>query len=626
MQGRSYKITKSNTIDIHRKNTYQGTASPYKPSENQQEMPKNKIQATKRRSLHHSILSMLSWIKQIAVSAIIVSILLFILFNFYIFASIVDITTFLYVFLLFSLLTDGLFILFQLLRRKVKHEELECDPTKLTIVIACYNGADVIGETIRQAKNHVPAKQIIVVSDASTDNTAIIARELGTTVIENKHNISKVFSINRAMASVETPYVLLLDDDVLIGDITIPTSLLDDGYTAVAFNVMPVQQDNILTKLQVFEYRNSMQIGKNLRGKVGAIGNISGAIGLYRTKDLEEQIERHSGQFAGEDEQRTILAHLYGKGKGITYTDQTVVTHVPDTVKSLYRQRAYSWSLAVPELFFLYWRMLFSPKYHYLLKAEKAYYLYIYLTDPLRVLFIWALVIRPAHVLVAYGFYLVFNTMIWIRTKAKDGFSIILIYPLYKLMLAFCRFIGNFYWFRAKAKYFRNNFHKVATRRRLLPEYAFVAAVFMTLWAGSTQHFMQELKLYNQIRTNRLENPIKAFEYEDSLTAAEISTDGLNILYKTSQPEQGTYVAIGLEQGDTARAIAHKAVGEFIASRTDIVNIPYEQRMEANYQVLLKLSEEGAYLSPIGSLFIEIQLLENAITSATSVKPGGINS
>jgi cellulose synthase/poly-beta-1,6-N-acetylglucosamine synthase-like glycosyltransferase len=568
-----------------------------------------------------SVISALNWVRQIFVSALIVSILLFIIVNFYIFASIVNLTTFLYVFLILSLLTDGIFIMVQVFRRGVNHKNLQCNPSKLTIVIACYNGADVIEETIRQAKVHVPAKQIIVVSDASTDATADIARRMGTTVIENKKNLSKVFSINRAISRVKTPYVLLLDDDVLIGDATIPTSLLDEGYTAVAFDVMPVEQDKLVNDLQMFEYRNSMQIGKNLRGKVGAIGNISGAIGLYRTDDLEKQITLHSGQFAGEDEQRTILAHIYGQGKGITYVDETVTTHAPDTMRSLFRQRAYSWSLAVPELFMLYWRILFSPKYHYLLKAEKAYYLYIYLTDPLRLLFLWALILRPQHFFVTYGFYLLFNSLIWLRTGRKDKFSTVIIYPLYKLWLAICRFIGNFYWFKVKFKYLRNKVHKVATRRKLIPEYALLVAVFVGLWTISAQHFSRDMKLYNQIRSNRLEEPLKDFQYENTVER-NINSNIANVEYKTNPPLEGTFISVGAEKGDTARAIAHKAVGELIESRQDITALPYQQRQRVNSLVLDKIVQNGVYVSPTGSIMIESQIIEEAIVATASQNAG----
>src|SRR6185369_9798830 len=111
-----------------------------------------------------------------------------------------------------SLLTDGLFVLTHLPRRRRAPQELSFTPKKLTIVISCMNGEKVIAATIKAAAKHVPAKQIIVVSDGSTDKTAKVARANGATVIVNEVNMHKVRSINRAMEQVTTPYVLLLDD------------------------------------------------------------------------------------------------------------------------------------------------------------------------------------------------------------------------------------------------------------------------------------------------------------------------------------------------------------------------------------------------------------------------------
>ena len=46
----------------------------------------------------------------------------------------------------------------------------------VSVIIACYNGGDVIGETLDHLAVHVLAENIIVVSDRSTDDTAAVAR------------------------------------------------------------------------------------------------------------------------------------------------------------------------------------------------------------------------------------------------------------------------------------------------------------------------------------------------------------------------------------------------------------------------------------------------------------------
>lgn len=408
--------------------------------------------------------------------------------------------------IVFSFLADGIFLLLHLPRRQVKHHNKPSfDPSKLTVVIACYNGEDIIGDTIEQAMVHVPADQIIVVSDASTDNTAEAARAHGVRVIVNERNLNKAFSISFVMHQVKTPYVLILDDDTLIGKTFIPTSLLDDGYDAVAFNVMPVETGTLINKLQIFEYRKSMLMGKSLRAGVGAVGNISGAIGLYRTSDLLEQVTKHSGQFGGEDQQRTAFVHLHGKGKGVTYADSLVLTKAPNTVKQLFRQRSFRWNLSLPELFFVYLRILFSPRFHYLLKAEKAYQMYLLVTDPIRMLFFWAIFFNPLAALSMYLFYAIFTNIVWLKTGGKDPLWMIFVYPIYSMFESICRFIAHFYWFRIKYTYiFTKKLHTLVPERKLLFEYAGVAMVLLIVWALSVLRFEQAVvEVANELRSHQ---------------------------------------------------------------------------------------------------------------------------
>lgn len=391
----------------------------------------------------------------------------------------------------FSLLVDGIYLALHLYRRGVKHNNLSFDPTKLTVVIACYNGEEVIGETIKNALVHVPPNQIIVVSDASTDNTVETAKSYGVRVIENERNLNKAFSISFVMEHVRTPYVLILDDDTLIGKTFIPTSLLDEGYDAVAFNVMPIPTGTLVNKLQTFEYRKSMFMGKSLRGTVGAVGNVSGAIGLYRTSDLVEQVTMHSGQFGGEDQQRTAFVHLHGKGKGVTYTEATVWTKAPDTVRQLFKQRSFRWNLSLPELFFVYWKILFSPRFHYLLKTEKAYQMYLLVTDPGRMLFLGASLFFPIQSFVIYLCYVALSSLVWMKTGRKDPFWILFVFPLYRSFESVCRYIAHFYWFKIKYKYvFEKQFHRLVPQRNLLVEYAGVVIMLSLLWVYSIGRFV----------------------------------------------------------------------------------------------------------------------------------------
>lgn len=382
-----------------------------------------------------------------------------------------------------TLITDGLMLLLHLFRKPVKHKRISFDPKKLSVLIACYNGEDVIAETIQHALMKVPAPQIIVASDGSTDRTVEIAKSYGVTVLDYPDNLSKSFTINRAIHHVKTEYVLLLDDDTLIGHTEIPTSLLDDGYNAVSFNVIPVKTGSLLNKLQTFEYAKSMTFGKSLRGGVGGVGNVSGAIGLYRTADLVKQDGHHSGQYGGEDQQRTMFVHLFEKGKGVTYIDSPVYTKVPATLGKLTKQRSKSWNMSLNELFWLNLKVVFNPRANYILKIDKMYHTYILLTDPLRLAFVGFVIYHPITFGIIYLFYVLLGITSWFRIGRRSPIWIVLIFPIYSKYLFFCRCHAVFHWYNVKRKYiFHKGHHKRVYKRALVLEYIGTAVVYASIW------------------------------------------------------------------------------------------------------------------------------------------------
>ncbi len=476
--------------------------------------------------------------------------------------------------LVLSFMTDGIFLFLHLPRKHVNHKNVSFDPEKLTVVIACYNGEDIIGETITQVLTHVKPENIIVVSDASTDNTAETARKYGVRVFVNPKNLNKAFSISFVMHEVKTPYVLILDDDTLIGKTFIPTSLLDEGYDAVAFNVMPLKTGTLVNAFQIFEYRKSMMMGKGLRGSVGAVGNISGALGLYRTADLMEQVTKHSGQFGGEDQQRTAFVHLYGQGKGITYTDSLVITKAPDTIKQLFRQRSFRWNLSLPELFFVYSRVLFNPRFHYLLKVEKAYQMYLLVTDPIRMLFFWIIFFHPVQAFILYLFYILFTFIVWIKIGRKDPVWVVLLFPVYSLAESICRFIAHFYWFKIKYEYlFKKKFHTLVSGRKLLWEYGGVFLLLIFLWGLSARRLVQVVT-YNYYLLTIYEQEEERIRKAD-LPSNHRSTEDPNSTPINSETKteavasatDSTQIEVTVEKGNGRTNIARKAIDIYLSEK-----------------------------------------------------------
>jgi cellulose synthase/poly-beta-1,6-N-acetylglucosamine synthase-like glycosyltransferase len=398
----------------------------------------------------------------------------------------------LYVLLLAYLLTLALdiFILtLHILRPFPSSPSQAFDPKSLTVFIACYNGADIIAQTFKEALQHVPANQIIVISDNSNDDTVSIAKSMGVQVYENDKNYGKSMSINRHIHRVKTPYTLILDDDTLIGRTFLPTSLLDAGYSAVAFEVMPIPTKSLANKFQQFEYQKTMTIRKGLRASTGSVGNVSGAIGLYHTKALQAQAIRHSGQSGGEDQQRTLLTHLENAGKGVTYCGSTVQTLAPDSLAALFKQRAFKWNTSGHENFLLMLRAVLHPHTHYLLKIEKAYALFILLTEPFRMLAFFLILFAPigsfmTHLALIWLFYVWVEMAAWLKTGRLSPVWVVVVFPFYGKLCAVARSIAHFYWYKKKYLYVvKNKFHRLISGRKLLREYAAVSTVLVVVWS-----------------------------------------------------------------------------------------------------------------------------------------------
>ncbi len=394
----------------------------------------------------------------------------------------------------FLLLSDGLYLLIHSFLRPHDHGGTECEPEDLTVVLSTYNAGEAITRTIEGARRHVPPENIVVVSDTSTDDTASIAAAHGVRVFENDVNLNKALTISRVSPQVSTPYTLILDDDTYIGNTPIPTSLLAQGYDAVAFNVMPEPEGTWVNAFQQFEYRKNMYLSKALRAGQASVGNVSGAIGLYHTRDVQMQRDHHSGFFGGEDQERTSLTYLYGQGKGVTYTDRIVPTQAPHTWWQLFKQRAVKfgggWGAAHLNLLVLYLRVLVSRRAKFALKFEKGYQVFIVLTDPMRLVLFPLILLDPVGFLIVYLTYVGLELILWIWTKRVDSLTIVLLSPLYGIFNTVGRFISFPFWAKNRFDFvFRRKLHRLVPGRWLIAEYALITAAMITLFVYAVYRF-----------------------------------------------------------------------------------------------------------------------------------------
>lgn len=81
-------------------------------------------------------------------------------------------------------------------------------------VVTAFNQDDVISDTVSSLLNIDEIDRVVVVDDASSDNTAIKAIEAGGDLVVNGENLGKGNSLNRVLPLLDFDILLLIDGDL----------------------------------------------------------------------------------------------------------------------------------------------------------------------------------------------------------------------------------------------------------------------------------------------------------------------------------------------------------------------------------------------------------------------------
>src|SRR3954453_6737383 len=92
---------------------------------------------------------------------------------------------------------------------------MSADPLPITAVIPAFRRPDLVGRAVASAlaQRPVPPAEVIVVDDASGDDTAEVARQAGATVIVNPENLGEGATRNVGIEAASRPWIALLDSD-----------------------------------------------------------------------------------------------------------------------------------------------------------------------------------------------------------------------------------------------------------------------------------------------------------------------------------------------------------------------------------------------------------------------------
>lgn len=261
----------------------------------------------------------------------------------------------------------------------------------ITVLVACYNEADAIVDTIRSlaGQRYSGEVEILVMDDGSTDNTVILARDAIAALppqraamfrlIAAEHNAGKAAVMNQGLALARFALVATVDGDSWLapnGLQRISERYLSDppDTRAVAGTILVRNsRKNWMTRAQEWDYFHGIAAVKRMQSMYHGTLVAQGAFSIYDTALL-----RRLGGWpdcVGED---IVLSWAILKaGYRIGHCEDALMfTNVPETFSQFAQQRK-RWSRGLVEAFmrhgrglllaprlstlFIWWNLLFLP-------------------------------------------------------------------------------------------------------------------------------------------------------------------------------------------------------------------------------------------------------------------------
>ncbi|MDP2672200.1 MAG: glycosyltransferase [Nanoarchaeota archaeon] len=256
------------------------------------------------------------------------------------------------VFLVYSFLAFYFLFLFILTYVQNKREFFSVPPiTKeysLSIVVPCFNGEEVIGNTINNLLklDYRQLKKIIVVDDCSTDNSYAIAKEFQkkypdrVLVVQTpKNSGNSAGAKNYGVKFVNTELIGFTDDDSLPekDSVNYMIGFFDDKKVgAVTSTVLVQNRNSFILRLQSIEYK-VIKFSRKLLEFLDSIYVTPGPLAIYR-KSAFDDVKGFDEKNLTEDIE--ITWHLQYKGYKIKMAvPSRVYSIAPDKIKDWIKQR-----------------------------------------------------------------------------------------------------------------------------------------------------------------------------------------------------------------------------------------------------------------------------------------------
>ncbi len=230
---------------------------------------------------------------------------------------------------------------------------------EVAVLIAAHDEELVIADAVAAARRLVPAGNVFVVSDGSSDDTVARARRAGATAFDLVPNRGKAGAIRAGLdhfgIAARFPLLLLLDADSRPRPDYLRTALplfTDDGVVAVAGRATTAVDTprtavgRVLTAYRERTYVCTQYLhkfGQAARG-ADAVAIVPGFASLYRT-DVLDRIDIEAPGLSIEDFNMTFEVHAKGLGRIAFHPGCAVAeTQDPATLRD-YTAQVRRWSL-----------------------------------------------------------------------------------------------------------------------------------------------------------------------------------------------------------------------------------------------------------------------------------------
>jgi cellulose synthase/poly-beta-1,6-N-acetylglucosamine synthase-like glycosyltransferase/peptidoglycan/xylan/chitin deacetylase (PgdA/CDA1 family)/spore germination protein YaaH len=239
----------------------------------------------------------------------------------------------------------------------------------ISVVVAAYNEAKVIAETLRAllTTDYKGQIEVIVVDDGSRDETAAeverIAQVDPRVRLLQQENRGKALALQRGLAAVHHGIVVFIDADTQCQGNTLPRLLepfADAGVGAVSGHAKVGNLRSFIARCQALEYTCGFNLDRRAYNRWNCITVVPGAISAIR-KDAIDEAGGLSLQTLAEDTDLTLSLHRYRQR--IVYVPGAIAwTEAPESVRALARQRS-RWAYGTLQCLWKHRDMVFNWNY-----------------------------------------------------------------------------------------------------------------------------------------------------------------------------------------------------------------------------------------------------------------------